>query len=47
MPVSMMILFMFSRCLRVITSLSPKNCRAGTSKVITIANPLKMAPATK
>ena len=47
MPVSMMILFMFSRCLRVITSFSPKSCRAGTSSVITMANPLKIAPATK
>jgi hypothetical protein len=43
----MMILFMFSRCRRVMISLRPKIARQGTSRVTTIANPLKIAPATK
>ncbi len=38
---------MFSRCRRVTSSLSPKKARAGTIKVITMAKPLKIAPATK
>ncbi len=38
---------MFSRCRKVMISSSPKNCRAGIISVITMAKPLKMAPATK
>ena len=38
---------MLSRCRTVTRSFSPKNARAGTISVTTIAKPLKMAPATK
>jgi len=39
--------FMFSRCRIVMMSFSPKNSRLGTTRVITMAKPLKIAPATK
>ncbi len=42
-----MILFMFSRWRVVTSSRRPKNWRAGTTNVTTMAMPLKIAPATK
>src|SRR3954467_3363421 len=47
MPVTSMILFMFSRCFMVTTCFSPRKRRAGTIQVMTIAKPEKTAPATK
>ena len=47
MPVTNMILAMFSRCLGVTTCLRPRNSRAGIIQVMTIAKPEKTAPATK
>ena len=46
-PVARRILFMLSRWRMVTRSFSPKYARAGTISVTTMANPLKMAPATK
>src|SRR5512138_3475768 len=47
MPVTSMILFMFSRCFMVTTCLRPRKRRAGIIHVMTIAKPEKTAPATK
>ena len=46
-PVTRMILFMVSRCRKVMKSFSPHHWRAGMASVITMAKPLKIAPATK
>ena len=46
-PVSRMILFMFSKWRLVMKLWSPQTCRAGTARVITMAKPEKIAPATK
>src|SRR5678816_1929054 len=47
MPVTSMILFMFSRCFIVTTCLRPRKRRAGIIHVMTIAKPENTAPATK
>src|SRR5260370_29626426 len=47
MQVASMTLFMFSRCFMVTTCLRPRNSRAGTIQVMTMAKPEKTAPATK
>ena len=46
-PVNKIILHMFSRCRIVMNSFRPHNCLAGIARVITIAKPEKIAPATK
>ncbi len=47
-PVTRMILAMFSMCLRVMKSfMFGNNSRAGISSRSTMANPPKIAPATK
>ena len=46
-PVSRMILFMLSRWRRVIRFFNPNISRAGMASVTTMANPEKIAPATK
>jgi len=46
-PVSRMILFMFSMCLTVMMCLRPSHARAGKASVCTMAKPEKIAPATK
>ena len=47
MPVASMTLAMLSRCLVVMKSFRPNAARKGIASVITIANPEKIAPATK
>ena len=46
-PVNKTILHMLSRWRIVMKSFKPHNCLAGIARVITMANPEKIAPATK